>query len=292
MTTIRSTLRLTPYVRRFRRDAMNLINNAARLHLHLDWQAVDEWIDDPETPVFLAWQGRTLVGVMAAAPPLSGTSWVRLAVLADDFEAEEVLPELWAQVRMRLNALGVMQVGALLLRRWLMPYMESLGFHYSEDVVTLRRDSGDVLPALRSDPHIRRIEWGEAPAVAEVDHAAFDPIWQLSTPALRQAARISALFTVAELDGRFVGYQLTTLHSDGAHLARLATLPELQGQGIGGALLSDMLNHFTRRGITSYSVNTQQTNEQSQRLYRRYGFELSGVDMPFWTQFLSGRANP
>ena len=51
--------------RRFRRDVLRLISQEDRLHLHLDWNTVDEWLGEPETPLFLAWQDRTLVGAMA-----------------------------------------------------------------------------------------------------------------------------------------------------------------------------------------------------------------------------------
>ncbi len=79
-----------------------------------------------------------------------------------------------------------------------------------------------------------------------------------------------------------VGYQLSTLYRDGLHLARLATLPEVQGQGIGGVLLGQLIDQFARRGVLSVTVNTQRSNLQSQRLYQRYGFDLTGLDMDVW----------
>jgi ribosomal protein S18 acetylase RimI-like enzyme len=62
----------------------------------------------------------------------------------------------------------------------------------------------------------------------------------------------------------------------------LAILPAAQGQGVGAQLLSDMVMRFTRRGFRSFTVNTQETNERSQRLYQRFGFVRNGYDLPVW----------
>ena len=94
---------------------------------------------------------------------------------------------------------------------------------------------------------------------------------------------MASSFRVAELDRRIVAYQLSTLYRDGGHLARLATLPEVQGTGIGGALLGDLIEQFNRRGIHGLTVNTNESNVQSLRLYRRYGFELTGMNMDVWS---------
>jgi [ribosomal protein S18]-alanine N-acetyltransferase len=108
-------------------------------------------------------------------------------------------------------------------------------------------------------------------------------MWQLDVGTLRQAARMAFSFTIAELDGKNLGYQISTVYNDGVHLARLATLPEAQGNGIGGVLLGDMIERFLRRGFQAATVNTQRSNEQSQRLYKRYGFEFTGLNMPVWS---------
>jgi ribosomal protein S18 acetylase RimI-like enzyme len=99
---------------------------------------------------------------------------------------------------------------------------------------------------------------------------------------LRQANRISAASTVAEIDGSIVGYEISTLYFDGAHLARLAVSPHAQGHGVARALLLDTLRRFERRGVHVITVNTQAGNLRSQRLYTSFGFERTGYDLPVW----------
>jgi N-acetylglutamate synthase-like GNAT family acetyltransferase len=270
-------------MRRHRRVTLRLVNEAMQVHTHLDWQTVDDWLDDPDAMILLAWQNNALQGVMAASEVIGGASWLRLVAVEDDANPNEVIGALWQALRTKLIVMGVREMGVLVLRSWLTDFLAPLGFNYCEDIVTLRRyGHEEVPPSLRPEIHIRPAYWNDVPPVIEVDHAAFGPLWRMSKPALRQASRFAAHFTLAEIGGSVVGYQLSTQHSDGAHLARLAVLPALQGHGIGGALVGHMLNNFMRKGLPSVSVNTQETNTQSQNLYIRYGFQRTMQDLPFW----------
>ncbi|MEP7290113.1 MAG: GNAT family N-acetyltransferase [Chloroflexota bacterium] len=276
-------IHVTPYTRQHKRDLLRLMQYEDRLHIHLDWNTVDEWIGEPDMPIVLAWQGRQLIGVMGAAPPLGRSTWLRLVAMPDSVDVDEVLAVLWPALKAHLVSKQINEVAVLLLRPWIRPYVAKLGFAPLDSIVTLRRDDDRVLPPLRSDLKIRVADWREVSAATEVDHKAFTPIWQLSLSALRQAARTASRFTVAELDGQIVAYQLSTLYRDGAHLARLATVPTVQGQGIGGVLLTDVIEHFLRRNIHSITVNTQETNTKSLSLYHRYGFGLTGLNMDVWS---------
>ncbi len=70
---VATALKVTPYARRHRRAVLSLVNDGrCRLHTHLDWQLIEDWLDMPDVPVMLCWQDARLIGVMAAAPPLSG----------------------------------------------------------------------------------------------------------------------------------------------------------------------------------------------------------------------------
>ncbi|MBX3080958.1 MAG: GNAT family N-acetyltransferase [Anaerolineae bacterium] len=277
------TFEITPYMRRYRRATLRLIEEAVQVHTHLDWQTVEDWLDDPEALILLAWQNNALQGVMASSEVLGGAAWLRLVAIEDFANPGEVIAALWRSLRTQLVIAGVHEMGVLLLRGWLTEYLDPLGFSYCEDIVTLRRYGHEAVPpSLRPEIHIRPAYWNDVAPVVEVDHAAFGPLWRMSKTALRQASRFAAHFTIAEIGGSIVGYQLSTQHTDGGHLARLAVLPALQGRGIGGALVGHMLNHFMRKGLPSVSVNTQETNTQSQNLYIRYGFQRTMQDLPFW----------
>ncbi len=285
---ITSQITIAPYARQNRYDLLRLIQGEHRLHIHLDWHSVDDWIADPDIPMFLAWFNSELVGAIAASAPQANTTWLRLIVFRHNFAPDELLAALWPPLRERLINLGVELTSVLILYPWLVPHLAALGFSFHEEIVTLRWQGSSIPLPRRKDIHIRHVAWHDAKLAVPVDHAAFTPIWQLDLDSLQQAARSAASFALAELDGRIVGYQLSTLYHEGAHLARLATLPEVQGSGVGGVLLGDMIQQYVRRNVAGITVNTQQSNAQSLRLYRRYGFDFTGLNMPVWAVRLSG----
>jgi ribosomal-protein-alanine N-acetyltransferase len=124
----------------------------------------------------------------------------------------------------------------------------------------------------------------DLPAIAQLDAETFEPLWVNSLASIEQAYLQSEYATVAEKNQQIVGFQITTQNTFSAHLGRLAVTPAQQGQGIGMALLHDMLTHFQRIGIFKVGVNTQSTNQQSLRLYQRAGFVLTGVSFPVYTR--------
>lgn len=280
-------LRVAPYARRHRRAVLNLVNDGrCRLHVHLDWQTLEDWIDGPNVPMYLGWHEQALIGVLAAAPPQADTSWLRLIAIDDDADPDAVLRDLWSLLRIHLRAASVREVGALLLQPWLRPHLEGIGFAHREHIVTLERAGQDAPPPLRQDVYIRHTDVRDVPLAIQVDHAAFAPMWQMSLASIRQAVREAASFTIAELGGAVVGYQISTLHRHTGHLARLAVVPSVQGSGVGGALISELVASFSRRGVTTISVNTQESNVRSRGLYTRYGFVPTGRDIAYWSALI------
>lgn len=275
-------LSITPYQRRYLQRVRDLIFHNHMVHTHLDWHETDQWLDTQSVPMRLAWYKGRLVGVLGVSAPLNRTCWVRLAVVQDQSDHSRVLRALWDDLVIELRSHFIEAVALLAMRDWILRYAPMLGFRYVEDIITLERSGAD-LPLTRSNSMlIRSAEIEDLEAMARVDNAAFAPPWQLALDELRQAYRIAASCTVGELDGVMVGYQLTTLYFDGAHLARLAVLPDAQGLGLGSALLADTLQRFMRRSVYTMTLNTQSSNTRSRHLYTRYGFTPNGYDLPYW----------
>jgi ribosomal-protein-alanine N-acetyltransferase len=277
-----SALTITPFQRRHLQSIRDLLFHSNLVHVHLDWQEADHWLEQGEGTVRLAWMWGRLAGLIGASKPLNGTSWIRVAAVHDQLDPDAVLQCIWHDLAADLKGQGVHAVGLLMVRDWLLPHIAGLGFTYQEHIVTLAR-AGHALPELTREPVMTRSAGlDDLPTLVQVDHSAFDPPWQMSALELRLAERQSSSCTVALIDNQVVGYQLSTLYFDGAHLARLGVLPSLQGQGIGAALLADALRRFFRRGVYTMTVNTQSSNQRSLRLYEHYGFRMNGFDLGYW----------
>jgi ribosomal protein S18 acetylase RimI-like enzyme len=250
-----------------------------RVHIHLDWKSAEDWLG--VQPFFIAERRGRLVGALACPPAPPDTAWVRVFALQGNISADEVWQLLWPQVRQALEALGTHQVAGLSLDDWIDPLYLASGFTHTHSVVVLTRESTPV-PSADGPARIRPAIPAEHDALLVVDTAAFKPPWQISAVIARKAMAQARWLTVAEVDSQIVGYQLTTPTVNGAHLSRLAILPQWQGRGLGAALVADMIEQCRREGAREISVNTQDSNAASLALYRRLGFRLNGVSYPVY----------
>lgn len=225
-----------------------------------------------------------MVAAMAASIPLQGTSWLRLIAVGNAVSAETTLPLLWDQVAEALRAQSCHTVMVLVAEQWLTDHVAAMGFAFHETIITLQR-KGSALPEQRPSPvSIHSAEFADTEGIIAVDHQAFSPPWQMTCDELYQAMRIAYSCTVAFREGDIIGYQLSTRHRSEGHLARLAVNPQVQGLGVGGALLHDLIQRLNKRGVNGLTVNTQRSNLSSQRVYTRYGFSPTGFDLPVWTR--------
>jgi ribosomal-protein-alanine N-acetyltransferase len=166
---------------------------------------------------------------------------------------------------------------------WMEQLAEESGFERTHSVMVLSRPRAAVPSTLpRPGLNVRVAGPADHADIIATDTAAFSAPWQMSGDLLTLAIERADYLTVAERDGAIVGYQLSTPSHQGAHLARLAVLPDQQGQGIGAALLGQLLDHYHRRGAREITVNTQDTNAASLALYRRMGFVPTGTRFPVY----------
>lgn len=278
---------IIPYERKYRNAVLSLLFYARHVHSHLDWYQAGQWLDVEERFVRLAYDKDVVVGVIGVSHPIQHTAWIRLAAVRQRYDLGLVLGQIWQSLADELAQAHIHTISALVINNWIAAHLPQMGFDYAEDVVTLYRSGTNLPPPRQHTLRIRNAYLADLRAIAAVDNVAFAAAWQMSTTDLRYAQRQAASCTVAEDDSGIIGYQITTRHHTSAHLARLAVLPKMQGQGVGAAILDQLINSLNARGVRSITVNTQASNIRSQRLYQRYGFRHNGFDLPIWSRELS-----
>jgi ribosomal-protein-alanine N-acetyltransferase len=264
-----------------RNAIMTLTRFDERVHVHLDWKPVEEWLGTQ--PFLLAERGRRVMGGLACPPDPADTAWLRLFTRVEGVPAAEMWTLLWGRAELMLRERGVRQMAALSMDPWVEELLAASGFEQTHAVVVLRRARAP-LPPVRVDAglSVRPATWADRAAIIATDTAAFSSPWQMSPELIELAIDRADYLSVAELAGQIAGYQLCTPSHPGAHLARLAVLPQHQGRGIGGALLAELLDHYGQRGAREITVNTQDTNAASLKLYQRYGFVTTGARFPVY----------
>jgi ribosomal protein S18 acetylase RimI-like enzyme len=259
----------------------NLIYYEPYIHRHLDWRTPLDWLGEDE--FWVAEYGRLVTASLACPIDPEKIAWIRLFASSGTLTLSDSWSSLWKVAREALAAQNGVTVAAITTQDWFIPLLQSSGFSVTQHIVILEHD-GKSLPPFKdpTDISIRPMTARDLPAVAIVDAAAFVPLWQNSLDALQRALMQAGCATLAETNEGIVGYQISTYNPFGAHLARLAVNPGSQRQGIGNALVSDLLKETFKRGLRKLTVNTQDDNEASLALYQKIGFHRTKEEYPVY----------
>jgi len=261
-----------------RSTALRLLHTARHVHQHLDWLGEQTYL--ATGPSAAAWENEDPVAMLVCPPEASGDAWIRLFAVASHTPLAASFRQLWEAVRPRLKALGVLRVAAMPTGRWFVPVLESSGFTLNDTVVFYEQDLPSAL--MNPDPCIRRARPADLQNIQLLDGQAFQSIWRHASDAVEAALHAASYSTVLELDDHIAGYQISTENTFGAHLARLAVLPDAQNHGVGSRLVQDLLTYFSRRGMFRVTVNTQSHNLASRHVYEKLGFRQSDLRYPVY----------
>jgi ribosomal-protein-alanine N-acetyltransferase len=272
-----------------RSQLAELVHFEANVHRHLDWRPPLDWLG--ESPFLVAEKGGMLLATLACPQDPQGIAWVRLFAAASVLPVSRAWTALWEAIQgwFATQDGGPVTIAAIPLQPWFETELQKTAFVRETRVVMLIRDCRVPLQASRVDLDvtIRPMLLDDFSAVSLVDCAAFVPLWQNSHCCLQMAYGQAVYATVMELHGQIIAYQISTGTSGGAHLARLAVVPEQQGHGFGQVLVYDLLREFQERGVRFVSVNTQENNASSLAVYRKMGFQPTGEAMPVYVRALS-----
>ena len=259
-----------------------LIHFEPFVHRHLDWVNPLDWIGTP--PFLVVEEQKNVVAALGCPPDPPQVAWIRLFVCTTLLPVSEGWSFLWEATKKFLESQGKFIVSAITLQTWFRELLLKEGFHSDQEVVMLLRDVQDSLEEKSSsEVIIRQMRYKDLPIVVEIDNNAFDELWRNSLPSLKYAFSQASWATVAELNGKFIGFQISTRNPLGGHLARLGVLPENQHQGVGYALVADLIHRMKLQGLNHLTVNTQDNNANSLSLYRKLGFNETGERYPVLT---------
>lgn len=258
----------------------NLIHFDSYIHRHLDYRSPLEWIGCSPYPIIE--ENNQITAALACPPDPEHIAWIRLFAAAYSVDLNQVWDALWQKAQASLSENPVVhRVAAIPLYGWFSKLLLQADFSFSHNILMLSWEhTGMPAKPTASTVRVRPMTLDDLEWVSKLDQSAFPPLWQISTDYIELAFRQAAIATVAEQDNAMVGFQISTATSVGGHLARLAVEPSRQGTGIGYSLLYDLLGQFKRRGAQTITVNTQEYNQASLKLYKRAGFVPTGEVYP------------
>jgi len=205
--------------------------------------------------------------------PFSIAKIVAVAV-SDDQHVPHCLKLLLPRAEQSLRQLGAHALVQVGYAPWLTDALLDRGFVRRGWVISYRWDQQPIALAGNMDVGVRPALLSDLPELLALDERAFGPIWHKEQPEIENALTSCFMFSVATWQERIVGYQWSERFEQQGHLTRLAVHPDWEGRGVGTRLLTEAILAMTRGGVTWITLNTQEDNHRSRRLYERYGFRL------------------
>lgn len=269
-----------PAVLADRRQLSDLLSLEARMHRHLDWRYPLDWLGSP-----FYWtlaEGAQIAAALACPPEAPRQFWIRWFAVANSWDPQQAWERVWQTAHEAIIQSGGGRAAAIVTQPWFQSALAASGFENLQAIVMLERERQPQARREARRVRIRAMRAADLPAVARIDSAAFEPLWQNSQETLRAAFSQALIASAAEEDGRMVGYQISTGAGGRAHLARLAVCPGAQRRGVASGLLEDLIARLNEYGASKLSVNTQSDNFSSLHLYQKLGFRRTGAEYPVY----------
>ncbi len=217
--------------------------------------------------------------------------FVRGLAIKNGWRTDEGLDAVLQSATVRLRVEGVTHLAVYGTALWLPPVLLRAGFERHEWIVSLERHARPLADLPAGPARIRPVQPDDVSRLAALDAVIFEPPYQLASGELIELMVTSGHFVVAERvqeagQPALLGYACADVLGDTGQIIRLAVHPKAQRQGIGRALLNHGLSYCHANGARQVTINTQESNSASLRLYEQIGFRRVGRRVPLLVRML------
>lgn len=253
------------------------------IHRHLDWRHPLDWISNNQLLLSINQMGK-IEGVFCCSQEISNIFWIRIFAC----KQKNHLFSLWNDFLIFYNSIldksERKNILSLAYHPWMVNLLELEGWKMIDNIVQfeLKNKIFNEMQSPQSNSYIRKMVKGDLREAYQIDYERFDRTWQQTFNTFQLSYTQANYATVFVINGRLVGFQLSTFEGQRAHLARIAVDKDHSGRGIGTALINDLIQYCQGRNIKKISVNTQETNSHSISLYRKTGFQKIVGSFPIY----------
>lgn len=256
-----------------------LIRSGKEVHKHLDWRSPLDRIE--ELPFLIMERDKRIIGALACPPDPPKIAWIQLFLTTGESSTKSVWNLLLEEALSILKSTSTDNIMVIPTLPWFTGLLLGSGFIEVSRVLSLNLNYQNIdIKSYPSKIKIRPMAINDLPELEVIDLKSFGLVWHNTRRSLKSALGQSLVATVAEISGKLIGYQISTISDRSIHLARLAVNPENQNSGVGTALLTDLISKIQESEGKILSVNTQYDNSLSLKLYQKFGFQRTKEHFP------------
>lgn len=127
------------------------------------------------------------------------------------------------------------------------------------------------------DLTIRMADAGDIDAIAALEQICFTTPWSRDSIAQELTGNDMALYFMAEIDGKTVGYGGMWMIVDEGHIINIAVLPEHRGRHIASLIMAVLIAFGETRGVKRFTLEVRSSNEPAKAVYRKFLFKEEGL---------------
>lgn len=117
--------------------------------------------------------------------------------------------------------------------------------------------------------------------IADLEKNIFSDAW--TTKGVQETfEQKQAFITVAELEGKVIGYCIIYYVMDEAEIARIAIGGDVRRKGLGKGLLQYTCECCKERGVERLLLDVRESNVGAIAFYEYYGFQQDGIRKHFY----------
>ncbi|HBF36869.1 MAG TPA: ribosomal-protein-alanine N-acetyltransferase [Firmicutes bacterium] len=120
-------------------------------------------------------------------------------------------------------------------------------------------------------------------AVLEIETSSFPTPWSRNSFIYELTENQRAIYLVAKNEfNKITGYIGMWVVFDEGHITNLAAHPLYRRQGVGKALLNELIDVSRRNGVQYLTLEVRRSNLSAQDLYQKIGFVHMGVRRKYY----------
>lgn len=112
--------------------------------------------------------------------------------------------------------------------------------------------------------------------VLEVEKESFTTPWSEESFKKEITENVLAVYIVAEVENKIVGYGGVWKILDEGHITNIAVRKDFRGLGVGDLLVMGIINYCTINKIPNITLEVRESNTVARNLYKKHGFEDLG----------------
>lgn len=139
---------------------------------------------------------------------------------------------------------------------------------------------------LKPVPEFRPMQQADIDCVMDIEHSAYDFPWTAGI--FRDCLRVGYCCWLLRQLNHIDAYSIMTVGAGEAHILNLCVRPDMQGRGLGRAMLEHLLELAVDHRADTVFLEVRPSNGLAINLYENAGFNCVGVRRNYYPAF-SGR---